>query len=68
MDRFEDNTSPQPSLIENCSNFKTPEIVQANVSTVFLTPPSDSDDSYNKYQIDYSKGTDMLNGKLTIQK
>jgi hypothetical protein len=55
MNRYDDNTSPRPSLIEN--SFKTPELLQSS-SSLFPTPPSDSDDSYQKYQID------MLNGML----
>jgi hypothetical protein len=55
MNRYDDNTSPRPSLIEN--SFKTPEILLSSTS-LFPTPPSESDDSYQKYQID------MLNGKL----
>jgi hypothetical protein len=55
MNRYDDNTSPRPSLIEN--SFKTPELLQSS-SSLFPTPPSDSDDSYQKFQID------MLNGRF----
>ena len=55
MNRYDDNTSPQPTapLLEN--NFKTPEL--SNNASLFPTPPSDSEESrdsiYNKYQTDY---------------
>ena len=66
MDRYDDNTSPQPSLmLEN--SFKTPEISSTvlipSTTSLFPTPPSDNENnesresisSYHKYQMDYLK-------------
>jgi hypothetical protein len=61
MNRYDDNISPQPSTIRHLDTFKTPETcITGSTSNnlllpTFPTPPSDNDDSYHKYQIDYLK-------------